>query len=47
MTAALVSAPQPNSADPGTAGVVLFLAADTGGGHRAAAGALVEGFGRE
>ncbi|HEY7173329.1 MAG TPA: glycosyltransferase [Micromonosporaceae bacterium] len=51
MTAALASAPSATAilatdAVDRTAGTVLFLVADTGGGHRAAAAALTEAIGR-
>ncbi len=47
MTAALATAPQPSRGVDRTAGTVLFLVADTGGGHRAAAAALIEALDRD
>lgn len=46
MTAPLATAPQPTDTVGPSAGTVLFLVADTGGGHRAAAAALIEAIGR-
>jgi len=46
MTAALATVRRPNATVERTAGTVLFLVADTGGGHRAAAAALIEAIGR-
>ena len=46
MTAPLATVSQPIGTVERTAGTVLFLVADTGGGHRAAAAALIEAIGR-
>ena len=46
MTAGLATVLQPNDAVDQAGGTVLFLIADTGGGHRAAAAALIEAIGR-